>query len=114
MKKVSLKKGLELVGFSNISINKGYNYRSGFAEFNGQLYYFSTTDLRFSKPTMNVFLLVRKDKDRQDFKGDANEYWVVRKLEQLGYRFAINRSRGDFNDRSEYEYYKQRGQLCLN
>lgn len=98
MKKISLKKGLELLGFSNITIKKGYNYRSGFAEFNGQLYYFSTTDLRFSKPTMHVFLLVRKAKNRQDFTGDANEYWVVSALAKKGYVIDIPLLKSDFNN----------------
>lgn len=97
MKKISLKKGLELLGFTNIKINRGYNYRSGFMEKDGQTYYFSTGDLRWYRQDNSAFILVRTAKDRQDYRGGTNTYFVVDKLERMGYRINIPFAKCDFN-----------------
>lgn len=65
MKKVSLKKALELYGGVNIEIHNGYNYRSGFFEKNGQLYYFSTSDIRYSNQDSLNNILIRTARDRK-------------------------------------------------
>jgi hypothetical protein len=41
LKAVSLRTGLKMLNFTNIEINNGYLWRSGFAERDGRLYYFS-------------------------------------------------------------------------
>ena len=97
MKKVSLKKGLELLGFTNIKINRNYNYRSGFMEKDGQTYYFSTGDLRWNRQNNSAFILVRTAKNRQDYTGGTNTYFVVEKLEQMGYRINVPFAKCDFN-----------------
>ena len=97
MKKISLKKALEMLGFTNIEIHRGYNYRSGFMEKDGQTYYFATGDLRWQQPANNMFLMTRTAKDRKDFTGGPNEFWVVGKLAEKGYVLNIPLYATDYN-----------------
>lgn len=99
MKKISLKKGLEKLGYTNITISRGYNYRSGFMEKDGQLYYFNTFDLRYFDTTKPGFVLTRTAKHRQDFTGGVNTYHVVNDLAKLGYVLSIPRCNCDYNGR---------------
>jgi hypothetical protein len=96
--KISLKKGLALLGFNTIKVSKGtYNYRSGFMDKDGQTYYFSTRDLRSDLPCSDNFLLIRTARDRKDYKGGINTYNGVRELREMGYELHCPRKRQDFN-----------------
>jgi hypothetical protein len=97
MKKVSLKKGLELLGFSKVEVNRGYNYRSGFMEKEGQTYYFSTFDLRDTSQSNSNFLMIRTAKDRKDYTGGRNTYYAVDKLAEMGYVLNVPFAKCDFN-----------------
>lgn len=99
MKQISLKKGLEKLGYTNITVSRGFNYRSGFMEKDGQLYYFSTSDIRFDKPTNSMFVLTRTAEHRRDFTGGVNTYHVVNDLAKLGYVLNIPRLNCDYNGR---------------
>lgn len=97
MKKVGLRKGLSLLGFSNIKVNMNYNYRSGFMEKDGQTYYFSTFDLRGTPPSNKNFLMIRTAKDRNDYAGGTNRYFAVEQLASMGYELSVPFCRCDFN-----------------
>lgn len=97
MKKVSLKRGLELLGFTNIEVHKNYNYRSGFMDKDGQTWYFLTSDLRFCKPANVTFLMCRTAKDRKDYTGGQNQYFAVPRLAEMGYVLKIPRIKCDYN-----------------
>ena len=98
IQKVSIKKGLGLLGFNNIEVSRGtYNYRSGFMDKDGQTYYFSTRDLRGNSPQDNSFLLTRTAKDRKDYTGGVNTYTAVNILRQMGYVLNVPRKAQDFN-----------------
>lgn len=96
MKKISLKKALELYGGVNIEVHNGYNYRSGFFEKNGQLYYFSTCDIRYNSQDINN-ILIRTAKDRKDFIGGPNTYPFKSFLEENRLTLSIPRCKRDFN-----------------
>lgn len=97
MRKVSLKKALELYGGVNIEIHNGYNYRSGFFEKGGRLYYFSTCDIRYSSQDSLNNVLIRTAKDRKDFTGGSNTYPFKSFLEENGLTLSIPRCKRDFN-----------------
>ena len=97
MKKVGLRKGLSLLGFSNIKVNMNYNYRSGFMDKDGQTYYFDTFDLRGASPSNKYFLMIRTAKDRNDFTGGPNMYFAVEQLASMGYELSVPFCRCDFN-----------------
>ena len=97
LKKVSLKKALKLYGGVNIEIHNNYNYRSGFFEKNGQLYYFSTSDIRYSTPISLNNVLIRIAKDRNDYTGGANTYPFKSFLEENGLTLSIPQCKCDFN-----------------
>ena len=96
MKTVGLKKAFTLLGYKNIEISRGYNYRSGFMEKDGQLFYFMTGDLR-DRQDDNFFVLVRTAKDRKDYIGGPNTYPVIHALNRLGYKLSVPRTKCDYN-----------------
>ena len=94
MKAVSFKTAIEKLGYTIISLNKGYNYRSAFAsDENRQLWYFSIEDLRDTHPT--VFR--RTAKSLNDFTGGVNQFDVESDLAELGFTIKEPRSKGDYN-----------------
>lgn len=95
MRKISLKKALELYGATNIEVHRNYRYRSGFFEKNGQLYYFSVNIN--GEPFNNM--LVRTAKDRKDYSGGDNTYPMESFLSDYGYVLDIPPSNCDFNCR---------------
>lgn len=80
MKKVSLKKALETLGFTVVQYSNGYNFRSGFMRKNDtkELYYFSYEDLRNIKPTLMIRTAdetkVNKEGKFNDYTGGQNIY----------------------------------------
>lgn len=97
MKKVSLKQGLKALGYDVVQYNNGYNYRSGFMRKDGQLFYFSYQDLRWS-PTLMIRTADESKKDKKgkynDFTGGRNTY---PNLESLGIYIVEERKKWDYN-----------------
>lgn len=85
MKKVSLKKAIQLLGGENIKLFAGYYYCSGFFDKNGQTYYISTADIRTSPLNHNHSIMYRTVKDRKDFVGGTNQWDFNQKLNEMGY-----------------------------
>lgn len=94
-KKISLRSALRLFGAQNIEFTKGtYNYRSGFFDKGGQLYYFSTTDIRGGTPDV----MIRTAKHRRDYTGGTNDNCSFpRFLRENGFELNINRTKQDYN-----------------
>jgi len=64
-------------GCTNIQINKGHFYCSGFFTYpSGQVYYFSIPDVRDFNESLNRdgSMLYRTAKDYKDFRGGHNQY----------------------------------------
>lgn len=99
MKKITLKKALEALGYTKVKINRNYNYRSGFMEKDGQTFYFSTRDLRGCDFSDNHFLLIRTAKDQNDYTGGENTYDAVQKLKEMGYVLNVPFLSCDYNRR---------------
>ena len=99
MKKVTLKKGLSILGYETVQYHKNYNYRSGFATKNNQLYYFSYEDLRWN-PTLLVRTADASIKNKKglyaDWHGGRNTYPET-ELNRLGYKIFENFKACDFN-----------------
>ena len=98
MKKVSLKQGLKALGYEVVQYNNNYNSRYGFMRKDGQLYYFSYSDLRNPTPT----LLVRTaDESKKDKKGKYNDFTGGRNtypsLEGIGLYIVEERKKWDYN-----------------
>lgn len=94
MRQVSLSRALKLYGATNIEIHKGYNYRSGFFEKGGQLYYFATKDFRCGNIDN---LLIRTAKDRKDYIGGTNTFPFKYFLECNDLTIKITKLKCDFN-----------------
>ena len=96
MKSVSLKQGLNALGYEVVQYNNGYNYRSGVMRKDGQLYYFSYEDLRDAKPTL---LIRTADENKKDKNGKYNDYIggsnTYPNLESRGLYIAEKRKRWD-------------------
>lgn len=70
--KSRITKTLTNLGCTDIRMNRGFYYYSGFfTSPTGQFYYFSICDVRW--PTMDG-MLYRRVKDYKDFKGQCNQY----------------------------------------
>ena len=94
MKTINLKEALKLFGATNIEISKGtYNYRSGFFDKDGQLFYFIVEDLRDENPSF----LIKTAQHRKDYTGGTNTYPMGRFLEEQGLKLVIPRTRQDYN-----------------
>ncbi len=98
MKKVTLKQGLEALGYEIVQFHNGYNYRYGFMKKDGQLYYFNYGDLRDMKPQLLVRTADESKKDKKgkynDFKGGRNTY---PSLENIGLYIVEKRKKCDYN-----------------
>ena len=99
MKKVSLKKGLSILGYEVVQYHKNYNQRYGFATKNNQLYYFSYGDLRW-RTTLLVRTADESIKDKKglyaDWTGGSNTYPET-ELNNLGYKIFESFKACDFN-----------------
>ena len=84
-KGISLKKAIEILGGTEIELHKGYYYCSGFFNWNGQLYYISTMDLRTGK---EIRVMYRTAKDRKDYTGGTNTWDFASKLAEKGYHVS--------------------------
>ena len=73
-------------GCTNIEMNYGFNYFSGFFTApSGQPYYFSCSDIRHFGYDR---LLIRTAKDYKDFTGGSNQYCGIKKSELLNFRLS--------------------------
>ena len=92
MKKVSLKKAIEIVfpQATDIKLNKGYYYCSGFFNVGEQVYYISSADVRTSN--INALgvsgIMYRTAKDRTDYTGGVNTWDFNYKLQEKGYMLS--------------------------
>ena len=73
-------------GCTNIEMNYGFYYFSGFfTSPSGQVYYLSCSDIRhFGYNT----LLIRTAKDYNDFTGGTNQYVNIRKSDLIHFRLS--------------------------
>lgn len=85
MKKVSLKKAIEILGGTDIELHANYYYCSGFFNWNGQLYYISTADVRTCPLNHSMSIMYRTAKHRKDFTGGTNTWNFYNLLKEKGY-----------------------------
>lgn len=99
MKKTTLKKALEALGYEVVSYRNGYNFRSGFMKKENKLFYFNYEDLRWS-PVLLVRTADASIKDKKgnyaDYRGGINTY-PEKKLFEMGIYIKENRKNWDFN-----------------
>jgi len=92
MKKISLKKAIELVfnGATDIKITKGYYYFFGFFNVGEQVYYISCADVRTTdfNSTGVGGIMYRTAKDRKDYTGGTNQWDFNNKLQSMGYMLS--------------------------
>ena len=88
MKKVSLKKAIEILGGTNIELHRGYYYCYGFYEKDGQLYYISTSDIRTCPLNSSASIMYRTAKDRKDYTGGVNTWDFYDRLAKKGYEVS--------------------------
>lgn len=94
MKKIGLRKALELFGAEDIEIHNGYRYRSGFFNKNGQVYYFS---VECNGQPFACNTLIRTAKHRKDYTGGVNTYPLTSFLNSKGFRLDVPLTKCDFN-----------------
>lgn len=69
-----LKNRLKEIGAEFISFNRGHFYVSGFFKKDGQMYYFSQSDVRWFAGDS---ILVRTAKHEKDFSGGSNNFTTL-------------------------------------
>lgn len=94
MKAISIKKALELYGAENIEIHRGFRYRSGFFDKEGQTYYFFVSCIG---QICGEDMMIRTAKDRKDFTGGINTFPMTSFLKERGYHLSVPLTRKDFN-----------------
>lgn len=85
MKKVSLRKAIEILGGTDIELKAGYYYCSGFFNWNGQLYYISTMDIRNRPLNHPMSIMYRTAEHRKDYTGGTNTWNFYNLLKEKGY-----------------------------
>ena len=85
MKKVSLKKAIEIFGGTNIELKTNYCEQSGFFEKDGQLYYINSGDVRMKRSDGQLNVMYRTAKHKMDFVGGVNQWGFIRELNNKGY-----------------------------
>lgn len=85
MKKISLKKAIEVIGGVNIELKANYCEQSGFFEKDGQLYYINSGDIRMRRSDGQLNVMYRTAKHRKDYVGGVNRCDFVRELNNRGY-----------------------------
>ena len=82
MKKVSLKKAIQIVfpEATDIKLSKNYYYCSGWFNVGEQVYYISSGDVRW-----NSSIMYRTAKDRKDYTGGINMWGFETELKRKGY-----------------------------
>ena len=92
MKKVSLRKAIQLVfpEATNIKLNKNYYYCSGWFNIGEQTYYISSMDVRTSNinATGVSGIMYRTAKDRKDYTGGTNQWDFNSRLQSMGYMLS--------------------------
>lgn len=84
MKQVSLKKAMEILGFTDVKVNNGFNYQSAFGkDKDGNIWYANTDDWRWRS---QYGTLIRQAESYTDYVGKTNEWWFDRKLAEKGYQ----------------------------
>ena len=91
--KVSLSKAVELLGYKVIKKDKGYNFRTVWAEKEGQLYYWHIEDLRDSEPS----IFYRTVESLKDYRGGANHFVHNDELAEQGFTIFEPRKKCDYN-----------------
>ena len=92
MKKVSLKKAIEIVfpNATEIKLNKNYFYCSGWFNIGEQVYYISSMDVRTSN--INALgvtgIMYTTAKNRKDYTGGTNQWDFNNKLQEKGYMLS--------------------------
>ena len=97
MKKVSLKKAIEIFGGENIQLFSGYCYQYGFFEKSGQLYYINSGDIRSRRPDGQLNIMYRTAEHRKDWTGGVNQWDFVRKINLAGYEVTSCRYKTNGN-----------------
>lgn len=92
MKTVNFRTAIKLAGYTIKKWSNGYNFRSAFAEKDGQLYYFHIGDLRDKNP----FMYYRTVEDLNDYHGGANLSFAS-VCEELGIEVFEPHKKCDFN-----------------
>ena len=80
------------MGYEIVKYSKGYNARTAFATKDGQLYYFSLEDLRWSPRVM-----YRTAESTKDYTGGYNRWDFEEKLADMGYKVFEKRQACDYN-----------------
>lgn len=93
MKQVSLKKAMEVLGFTEVKVINGFNYQSAFGkDKDGNIWYANTGDWRWRS---QCGTLIRQAESYTDFIGKTNQFWFDKKLADCGYqlkpKFSINK-----------------------
>jgi len=74
-------KELQIAGATNIVFNRGHFFISGFCTINGQVWYFSLSDVRGMNYHLNQScmgkLLYRTAKDYKDYTGGQNRFATI-------------------------------------
>lgn len=94
MKKISLKKALELYGAVDIEIHNGFKYRYGFFNKDNQLYYFNVS---IDNEFRGLGMLIRTAEHRKDYTGGRNTYPLESFLSKYGYKLSVPSKRCDYN-----------------
>ena len=91
MKQVSLKKALEVLGFTEVKVHNGFNFQTAFGkDKNGDIWYADTGDWRWRSSNGT---LIRRAESYTDYIDKTNEFWLDRKLEEHGYQLKPKFSR---------------------
>lgn len=97
MKKVSLKKAIEVFGGVNIELKTNYCEQTGFFEKGGQLYYICSGDVRMRRSDGQLNVMYRTAEHRKDYTGGINQWDFIRKLNMLGYEVTSCRYKTNSN-----------------
>lgn len=94
MKKVSLRKAIEIVfpQATDIKLNKNYYYCSGWFNIGNQTYYILSKDVRNNDiNATGIFvssIMYRTAENRKDYTGGTNQWDFNEKLQEKGYMLS--------------------------
>ena len=86
MKQISMKKGIEILGGTDIELHACYHYQMGFFNWNGQLYYINSGDDRLRRSDGQLDVMFRTAQHRKDWIGGRNDFSFVQRLNEKGYK----------------------------
>ena len=86
MKEVSLRQALKLLGFTNVTFKKGYNFCTAYADYkDGKTYYIShnsRSDYGSGENPSGVMCRTTPDRTSCGDGHGNNEWWISKKLRQ--------------------------------